>query len=209
MLFNSKQINHLDSTYRKNLINCLSGCKPAHLIGTIGRSGLSNLAVFTNILHMGANPPYIGILCRPVGLDSHTYKNIVETGFFTLNHVHIGMAEKAHFTSARFSKDVSEFSACKLTEEYKQGFQAPFVRESYIQVGLKLVQEHKFDLNGTILLIGSVELISLPDKLLQSDGNLNLESSDNICAGGLETYYKVSQFKQFPYAKIDRLPDFD
>ncbi len=209
MQFNSKQLKNLDSTYKKNLINCLSGCKPAHLVGTIDQSGHSNLAIFTNILHMGATPPYIGILCRPVGKDSHTYKNIIKTGIFTLNHVHSGLVERAHYTSARFPEDVSEFGACKLTEEFKHGFKAPFVRESNIQIGLKLVQEHTFDLNGTILLIGSVELLSLPDQLLQSDGNLDFEASENICAGGLETYYKVHHVKKLPYAKVDQLPDFE
>ena len=42
------------------------------------------------------------------------------------------MVERAHFTSAKFSEDESEFHHCNFDEEYIKGFNAPFVKESKV-----------------------------------------------------------------------------
>jgi flavin reductase (DIM6/NTAB) family NADH-FMN oxidoreductase RutF len=206
MLLNEATINKLDKNYRTNLMNCLSGTKPAFLVGTVNNNSSTNLAIFSNIIHIGANPALIGILQRPVVNDSHTYKNIVETGYYTLNQVNEEIVENSHYTSARFTINVSEFETCKLTEEFIDGFKAPFVKESKVKIGLKFIQEIPLEINKTILIIGKVVLISIANNLVQPDGNINLEDAKSISAGGLETYYKVNKIKQFSYAKPDKLP---
>ncbi len=81
---------------------------------------------------------------RPIAVDRHTYANILETRCYTINHVHKSFIRNAHFTSAPFPPDQSEFSGCNLTEEYLDGFAAPFVQESNIKFGLTL-KEDRFD----------------------------------------------------------------
>jgi flavin reductase (DIM6/NTAB) family NADH-FMN oxidoreductase RutF len=206
MNLDEKKIQELDKNYRTNLISCLSGTKPAYLVGTTSKNANTNLAIFSNIIHIGANPALIGILQRPVVNDSHSYKNILETSYFTLNQVNNDIVENAHYTSARFDANVSEFEACKLTEEYVEGFIAPFVKESKLKIGLKFIQEIPLEINNTILLIGKVVHISVPDNFVQTDGNINLEGAQSISAGGLETYYNVKKIRHFPYAKVDKLP---
>jgi hypothetical protein len=41
-----------DSDYRKNLINSLSGYKSLNLIGTLSNDGISNLALFSQVLRV-------------------------------------------------------------------------------------------------------------------------------------------------------------
>ena len=41
-----EDIKKMDRIYRLNLINSLSGIKPANLIGTRSNSGINNLAIF-------------------------------------------------------------------------------------------------------------------------------------------------------------------
>jgi len=208
MRFNTSQLSELEKQYRTNLINCLSGCKPVVLIGTKNNTGKTNVAVFSNIVHIGAHPPLMGFIQRPVENDSHTYKNIKETGYFTINHVHKVFLEKAHFTSARFEKEVSEFSACRLTEDYIDGFHSPFVKESRVKAGLKFVKEIPIEINNTILIIGQVEQLLVDDEALLLDGNIDLSLTENVCAGGLENYYEIRARRQFPYAKKEMLPNF-
>jgi hypothetical protein len=68
MHLDSEVLSNLDKHYRTNLINGLSGAKPACLIGTQNNYGITNLALFSNILHIGANPALMDVLF------SHTLK---------------------------------------------------------------------------------------------------------------------------------------
>ncbi len=200
------EIQSLEKTFRANLINSVSGYKPANLIGTVSENGVTNLAIFSSVIHLGANPALLGFIQRPVGADSHTYKNIKANGVFTINHVHEHFVEKAHYTSARFDINQSEFDACQLTAEYLEGFAAPFVQESHIKIGLRFVQEIPIELNGTTLLIGQIEHLFITENSIETDGNIRLDKVSDVAVAGLETYYKVEKLAQFPYAKTNKLP---
>ena len=203
-------ISELDRRKRANLINSVSGYKPANLIGTIAADGRTNLAIFSSVVHLGADPPLIGFIMRPVaGQERHTYENIRETGVYTINHIHRQFAEKAHFTSAKFDRRVSEFAACGLTEEYIDDFAAPFVRESRIRIGLRLIEEIPVKINGTIMVIGVIEHLVFDETALSVSGNLDLNAVADICISGLDTYHEVKKLSSFSYADPDQLPDFE
>lgn len=206
--YNLSDIKSLEKTFRANLINSVSGYKPANLIGTIGENGVTNLAIFSSVVHLGADPALLGFIQRPVGADSHTYKNIKANGVFTINHVHQSFVEKAHYTSARFDIEQSEFDACQLNATFLEGFAAPFVQESHLKIGLRFIQEIPIELNGTTLVIGQIEHLFVEEKSIESDGNIRLDMVEDVAVAGLETYYKVEKFAQFPYAKVNKLPDF-
>ena len=93
----------LPSRYRANLINGITGYKPALLVGTASAEGASNLAVFSNVFHVGASPPVLGLIVRPrpEGTERHTLDNILSNGAFTLNHITDRLLPQAHQTSAR------------------------------------------------------------------------------------------------------------
>jgi flavin reductase (DIM6/NTAB) family NADH-FMN oxidoreductase RutF len=73
------EISTLLKQQRTNLINGLSGFKSALLIGTTNAKGQQNLAIFSNVVHIGANPPLMGLIHRPVSVEKHTYENIKST----------------------------------------------------------------------------------------------------------------------------------
>jgi flavin reductase (DIM6/NTAB) family NADH-FMN oxidoreductase RutF len=204
--YNLSDIQALEKTFRANLINSVSGYKPANLIGTIDENSVTNLAIFSSVIHLGADPALLGFIQRPLGADSHTYKNIKANGVFTINHVHEAFVEKAHYTSARFDVNQSEFDTCKLTATYLEGFAAPFVQESFIKIGLRFVQEIPIELNGTTLMIGKIEHLFIEEKSIETDGNIRLDFTKDVVVAGLETYYKVEKVAQFPYAKANKLP---
>ena len=60
------EFENLDSFYRSNLVNSVVGIKQANLIGTISKSGITNLAIFSSVVHLGSNPALIGFFNRPV-----------------------------------------------------------------------------------------------------------------------------------------------
>lgn len=79
--FDKKEILGSDSFYRRNLTNCLSGYKSLNLIGTKSKNGLTNLVPFSQVFHIGANPPTVGVLFRPDTVVRNTLSNILKTQF--------------------------------------------------------------------------------------------------------------------------------
>ncbi|MCX5663448.1 MAG: flavin reductase, partial [Planctomycetota bacterium] len=92
--FDRAGILQMERNFRVNLVNSLSGYKPANLIGTLGSDGVENLAIFSSVVHLGSDPALLGFIQRPIGEQSHTYKNIIASGFFTINHVSAAHVEQ-------------------------------------------------------------------------------------------------------------------
>jgi len=199
--FTFDEIMRLPSRYRANLINKVSGFKPANLIGTKSKSGQTNLAVFNSVLHIGANPPYLGFILRPTTVERHTYENIKETGVYSINQITTAIHKQAHQTSAKYDRDISEFEAVGLTEFYQNDFHAPFVTESHIKIGLSFQEEQLIKCNDTRLVIGKIEYLILPEVAILEDGDVALEELDTAAIAGLYNYYKPEHLGKYGYVK--------
>ena len=209
MHLSNEQLQGLERIYRLNLINSITGIKPANLIGTRSTDGVANVAIFSSVVHLGSNPALIGMVFRPQAETKRdTYRNILETEYYTINHVPLTKTENAHFTSAKFEAEESEFKKCGFTEEYLDGFSAPFVKESRIKLGMKLQQMIPIELNGTILAIGSVEHLFVPDEVLSENGFIDLGKAESAGISGVNSYYNLEKVADYPYAKPNELPDF-
>ena len=202
------EIQKLDRKYRLNLINSLSGIKPANLIGTRSKSGVNNLAIFSSFVHLGSNPAQFGFILRPQTKNPRdTFRNIQETNFYTINHVSDDFVKKAHYTSAKLDFEESEFEIMNIEKEFLDGFIAPFVKNSKVKIGMKFIDNLLLP-NGCSIVIGEAVKIIFPEEAINDLGQLNLESYS--CAGisGLNTYYSLHKLQSFPYVRNDELPDF-
>jgi len=200
-IFQLDEILQLPDRYRRNLINGIHGYKNAVLLGSKNKEGQSNLAIFSQILHIGANPPLIGVLFRPDSVERHTLENIRETGEFTLNHVHSDVFVQAHQTSARYARNQSEFLECGFTEEFIKPFYAPFVKECRIKMALERVEENSILINGTILLIAKINLLRLPEEIISDDGFPQVDLADSVASCGLDSYFTGNKLARLAYAK--------
>ena len=199
-VLNHQDILDLDRLYRINLINAISGFKSLNLIGTKSADGNPNVAIFSSVIHMGSNPPLLGFIMRPLPYKRDTYPNIKETGFYTINHVNEQIFKQAHQTSAKYEKGISEFEECGLTEEYLKDFSAPFVKECSIKIGLSYVEEYPIKANNTILIIGKVEHLIVPENIIEDTGHLNIQSANTLTMSGLDTYFKTKKLERLAYA---------
>ncbi len=195
---------NMDSMFRRNLFNSLSGFKSFVLIGTQNAAGKTNLAPFSQILHIGANPPLTGILFRPHTVQRDTLENILETKFFTVNHIHEEFLVKAHHTAARWDK--SEFDSVELEAEYLDGFPSPFVEISHVKWACEFVERQDIKSNGTVLIIGAIKQVYLPELYIGQDGFLDLQATGTITSNGLDAYYKTELISRLSYPKPDILP---
>ena len=203
------EIMNWDERFRLKFINSISGYKGVHLIGTKNKSDQTNLAIFNSIVHIGSSPPLIGFILRPLTVDRNTYTNIIETGYYTINHVHRPFFKQAHYTSAKFPEAISEFDECNLTPEYSDSFFAPFVGESKIKLALKFKEDIEIEANGTRLIIGEIQKVIIEDDYVEEDGQIDLEKAKDICVTGLNQYSTVVKFKNLPYARLAEVPKFN
>ncbi len=194
----------MEKQNRVHLINSLGGFKSAALIGTSDSEGNTNLAIFSSLFHVGAHPPLIGLIFRPTPPERNTYNNILDTGFYTINHINEAIYQQAHQTSARYDKNRSEFDATGLNTEYKNDFFAPFVAESNIQLGIVFREKIDIALNNTTLVIGEIMEIFIPENCLHEDGFVDLEKANTITCSGLDSYHKTVQLDRLSYAKPDK-----
>ena len=196
-----QDLNNFSRFNRANLINSISGFKPASLIATCDKNGNTNLAIFSNIIHLGADPALVGFINRPREAAPHTLANIEATGSYTINHIQEDIIEKAHQTSAKYSQDISEFDAVGLTPQFLPEITAPFVKESKVKYSLSLVEIIPIKHNNTFLIIGSIQHLLFPPEILSDDGFLDLVQAGSICSLGIDAYYKTTLLKRLPYAK--------
>lgn len=202
MHFSVDNFDKLDKFFRRNLINSATGFKSLNLVGTQNKNGLTNLAPFSQVFHIGASPAYIGLLIRPDSVERHTLDNIESTKFYTLNHVLSSFYKQAHQSSARYH--VSEFEATGLTPEYSSLLPAPYVKEANIKIGLQFEERNDIRLNGTILIIGSIQELFVPDDCIGEDGMIDLEKAGTITCSGLDTYHTTQKLARLSYAKPDK-----
>jgi flavin reductase (DIM6/NTAB) family NADH-FMN oxidoreductase RutF len=206
MIIHKEDIQQMEQRYRATFINALAGYRQAVLIGTQSISGITNLAIFNSLIHIGANPALYAFVCRPDTVRRDTLKNIMNTQYYTLNYVPERIIEKAHQTAAKYDANISEFDAVGLTPVYKEYFKAPFVLESPITIGMKLVQKIDITINNTVLIIGTIETIDIPDNIIGSDGFIALEKETIAASVGLDAYYTTDCITRLSYAKTDTWP---
>jgi len=168
--------------------------------------GQINLAIFSNIVHIGADPAMVGFINRPREAAPHTIANIEATGNYTINHIRAEFAAQAHQTSAKYPDGVSEFEEVGLTPEYKVDFEVPFVKESHIQYAMELFEIIPLRMNNTFLVVGQLKDAFIEKAALKEDGFLELSSAGSMVSLGLDAYYETVPHSRFAYAKPDQPP---
>ncbi|MDB2633667.1 flavin reductase family protein [Flavobacteriaceae bacterium] len=205
MHYTRDQINDLEKIKKINLINSCSGYKSANLIGTISKEGITNVAVFSSVTHLGSNPPTLGFILRPTTVPRDTYKNILESGVFTINHIFEDIIEDAHHTSAKYEEAISEFDITALEDEYYNDCIAPFVKGSPVQMEMKFIEEYHIKSNNVIHIIAEIKNLYVKDDILKEDGFLDLAKGKVAAINGLDAYAIADNNTRFNYQRPKKL----
>jgi flavin reductase (DIM6/NTAB) family NADH-FMN oxidoreductase RutF len=199
-----QQIMNMEKQERVHFINSLGGFKSVGLIGTKNKNNQTNLAIVDSIIHIGSNPALFGVVFRPGVVERHSLENILETGVYTINHINEKIHQQAHQTSARYDRDQSEFDETGLIPEYKNDFFAPFVKESNVKLAMEFKEKIEISINNTVLIIGEVKGVYLPEDCLQKDGFLDIEKAASLTCSGLDSYHKTTRISRLSYAKANK-----
>ncbi|MCL1065792.1 flavin reductase [Shewanella olleyana] len=199
--FSTADFSAFEQRYRAHFINSLSGFKSANLIGSQDENGITNLSMVSSVFHLGASPALMGMIIRPDTVPRDTLSNIKQTGVYTINHVSSDIYQQAHQTSARYDAEVSEFDEVGLTPQYLEGISAPFVGESLLKMSLAVREITPIKLNSTILVIGEITQVLVPETIINSDGFIDIEAIDSVAVSGLDSYHSTGRLSRLAYAK--------
>lgn len=200
-VFNKEDIFKLNKIYRINLINSCSGFKSANLLGTISEEGITNVAVFSSVTHLGSSPPTLGFILRPTTVPRNTHKNLKDLGYFTINHIWEDVIEDAHHTSAKYADEISEFDMTNLEPEFKGEQKAPFVKGAPVQMSMKFIEEIYVPSNDVMLIVAQIQELYVKGELLENDGLINLSKGNVATINGLDTYAIPKFKKQLSYQR--------
>jgi flavin reductase (DIM6/NTAB) family NADH-FMN oxidoreductase RutF len=201
MIFKKDDIEQFEQRYRTAFVNSLAGFRQALLIGTKSADGDTNLAIFNSLVHLGANPALFGLINRPDSVERHTLQNIIDTKEYTLNYVKATHYKKAHQTSARYERGISEFDEVGFKEIYHPFCKAPFVEEAIVKIAMKLEDIIPIPLNGTVLIIGSIMQVEMDASMISPDGFVELSEAEILISQGLDAYFVSKTLGRLPYAK--------
>lgn len=199
--FSKDSIQNLSKIPRLNLINSCTGYKSANLIVTKTIEGISNVAIFSSITHLGSDPALLGFILRPTTVPRNTYKNIKDLEYFTVNHITESMIVDAHHSSASYDESISEFNQTNLEEEFYEGIETPFVKGSPVQILCKYLNEYEIKENGTIHIIASIEELFVKENLIQKENWLRLDLENVVSINGLDAYCVPTVVDRFEYAR--------
>jgi flavin reductase (DIM6/NTAB) family NADH-FMN oxidoreductase RutF len=204
MILNDTEIVNLERRYRGNFINSLGGFKSVVLVGTKSPQGNGNLATFSSLFHIGADPALCGMVVRPNEERQNTLGNIMSTEYYTINHISPAFYKQAHQCSAKYDEGISEFEQVGLTPEYLQGIYAPFVFESKIKFGCRLVQKINLEINGTYLILGKIVTVVVPEECMNADGHIDLVKAETVTLSGLDAYHTTQKLARLSYAQPNK-----
>lgn len=199
--FTEQDFQSWERRYRAHFFNSAGGFKSANLLGTYGSNGEANLALFFSVVHVGANPPLLGVLFRPHTVPRHTLENIIERQYFSVNSVTEPIYRQAHATSASYAEGVSEFEACDLDCLSGKNVPVPYVKESPLRLGCKFTERHEVKANNTIFLVAHIMEAQVSEHLLQADGFLELSKEKIIAINNLDGYYRPNLLERLEYAQ--------
>ena len=199
-----EDLSQMSKVPRLNLVNCVTGYKSANLIGTVSTDGVLNVAIFSSVTHLGSEPALLGFILRPTTVPRDTYKNLRETGYFTVNHITEEMIADAHHTSSSYDEHISEFDKTNLEAEFIDGLKVPFVKGSPVKLLCKYVNEYSIEENGCIHIIASVETIYADESLFHDDEWMQLDRGNVVAINGLDGYAVPKLSDRFHYARPDK-----
>jgi len=204
MHYSLSDIQNWNDQYRNNLIHALSGYHGVFLLAAKGADGHASLLLIDSVVNLGASQ--IGFVIPQQ--TTAVIDQLRKTKCCTINHVHKSFLKNAHYANVALASGAPVFETCNLVERYEDGFQAPFVGESKVAFGLELTNELVVPGTDAVLFSGAVKSVYIDDVVIETDGQIDLETAHDVCVTGTTQYSTVSKFRKMETAELEHMPDF-
>lgn len=148
------------------LLTSLFVPRPIAFVGTLGPTGVPNVAPFSFAAGVSSQPPVMMVaISDRKGEPKDTLRNIQATGEFTINIVTEPVLEPMHRSSFPYPADQSEFEQVGLTVRPSRTIRAPGVAECPITMELRLRECIPVEGAATTMVLGNVVLYTIDESV--------------------------------------------
>ena len=202
--FTASEIEAMDRRQRANFINSISGFRTPYLIIS-GEKGNWNAGTFSNITHVGANPPQISVLFRPDNGKRHTLTNYREQGSITLCMMPFSAHETVHQSSVSAPSGTFEWEALGGQTKHLDNWPHPIPSQALWAVEVHFIESFTLS-NNCIYTVGEIARVALLNQTtLDAHGFVDLKESV-IAAHGLQSYHEISpEPHRLPFPNVKSL----
>jgi len=147
--------------------------RPIAFVSTVSKEGVRNLAPFSFLTAVSANPPVICFSPMIRGTDGakkDTLRNIEATGEFVINVVSEDFAQAMNLCSGEYPPEVDEFALSKLTPVASEAVKPARVAEARVQMECTLLEVVHISAKplGGSLVLGKIVRIHVDDAIVQN-----------------------------------------
>jgi hypothetical protein len=75
-----------------------------------------------------------------------------------------------------------------------------------LKIACSFLEEYEIKANNTILVVGEIQSIFLPNGIVTENGEINLDQIDDVCISGLHNYHQVKKIAAFDYSRPGNFP---
>ena len=171
--------------------------RPIGWLSSRSAAGVENIAPYSQWQNLTFDPPMVMFAANqyPDGRRKDTVRNAEETGWFVWNMATYDLREAVNLSAMALPPDESEFDHIKVTREYADNAPIPMVGESPVKFECRYLSTHRLKGNspvGTIdIVFARVEKIHVDDRVIRSDGRLDIQSIRPIARLGYFNYTVV------------------
>lgn len=195
--WNASLWSNWDQMYRGQFFNSLYGARSVALLCSQGE--VWNAAPVSQIIHVGANPPRVGVLMRPNSAKHQSQSNLFREPWASLHFMPEDHAHRVHQASAAYTDHDSELAILGWDFHPWEDYPAILLKDACLSLCLE-VNEVLALQNGTALYVFDIHAIEsqgTPDSLGHWPITENILHSQ-----GLDYYgHAVMTHGPLPYAR--------
>ena len=189
------------------------GPRPIAFASTVDKNGNRNLAPFSFFNALAADPPLVGfgIQRKPDGEPKDTYRNIIESGEFTVNIVSDDWVELMNICAIPFEETVDETCMAELSVQAGTLIGSPRVVNAMIALECVLFSEQSTGERGDLIL-GKVVMAHIGENLVNTDNyhidQVGLDAVGRMGGQGYartRDYFDLKSLKESELGTVDQV----
>jgi flavin reductase (DIM6/NTAB) family NADH-FMN oxidoreductase RutF len=183
-------------------------------LSSISGSGVENIAPYSQWQNLTFDPPMVMFSANqyPDGRRKDTVVNAEETGWFVWNMATYDLREAVNVSAMALPPHESEFDRLTVTREYADNAPVPMVRESPVKFECRYLSTHRLKGNSPVgsidIVFARVEKIHIDDKVIRSDGRLDIKAIRPIARLGYFNYTVVDTVFEMRVPGSDDMAEF-
>jgi len=187
--------------------------RPIALITSVSKKGQVNAAPFSFFNALAADPPLVGfgIQRKPNGEPKDTYRNIIESGEFTVNIVSDDWVELMNICAIPFEETVDETCMAELSVQAGTLIGSPRVVNAMIALECVLFSEQSTGERGDLIL-GKVVMAHIGENLVNTDNyhidQVGLDAVGRMGGQGYartRDYFDLKSLKESELGTVDQV----